>query len=54
MDHKQADAVQLSLGTFFPSVLLSGILWPIEGMPLFLQYLSKVVRWLWSDLSRLS
>jgi huntingtin len=31
-------AVQLSLGSFYPSLLLSGVLWPIEGMPNFLRY----------------
>jgi ABC-type multidrug transport system permease subunit len=27
----------MALGSFYPDVLLSGILWPIEGMPIFLR-----------------
>ena len=32
-------AIQLSLGSFYPNVLLSGVLWPIEGMPVFMRYI---------------
>ena len=28
------------MGSFYPNFLLSGIIWPIEGMPVFLQYLA--------------
>ena len=31
---------QVGLGSFYPNFLLSGIIWPIEGMPVFLQYLA--------------
>lgn len=27
----------MALGSFYPDVLLSGVLWPIEGMPIFLR-----------------
>ena len=33
--------MQLSIGSFYPNLLLSGILWPLEGMPLALQYIAK-------------
>ena len=28
-----ASCMQLSIGSFYPNLLLSGILWPVEGMP---------------------
>jgi len=37
----QAVAMQLSIGSFYPNLLLSGILWPLEGMPSALQYIAK-------------
>ncbi|XP_067949251.1 ABC transporter G family member 20-like [Watersipora subatra] len=36
----EQSATQLSLALVFPFLLLSGILWPIEGMPQWLQYIS--------------
>jgi len=36
----QAIAMQLSIGSFYPNLLLSGILWPLEGMPKYLHKLS--------------
>ena len=33
--------MQLSIGSFYPNLLLSGILWPLEGMPAALQYVAK-------------
>ena len=33
--------MQLSIGSFYPNLLLSGILWPLEGMPPALQYVAK-------------
>jgi ABC-type multidrug transport system permease subunit len=41
------DAVQMSLGSFFPVFLLSGILWPIQGIPVPLVYLSYVLPTTW-------
>jgi ABC-type multidrug transport system permease subunit len=32
--------MQLSIGSFYPVLLLSGILWPVEGMPAVLQSIS--------------
>jgi len=37
----QAVAMQLSIGSFYPNLLLSGILWPVEGMPVLLRTISK-------------
>jgi ABC-type polysaccharide/polyol phosphate export permease len=37
------DAIQLALGSFYPNLLLSGIIWPLEGMPQVLRYLSYVL-----------
>jgi drug efflux transport system permease protein len=36
-------AMQLTFLTFLPSIYLSGLLFPIEGMPLAAQYLSTVI-----------
>ncbi|XP_060578520.1 ABC transporter G family member 20-like isoform X2 [Ruditapes philippinarum] len=35
-------AIQLALGSYFPLLLISGILWPIEAMPIWLRYVSYV------------
>jgi len=37
----QAVAMQLSIGSFYPNLLLSGILWPLEGMPIYLRMLAR-------------
>ena len=41
-DNEQ-DAIQLALGSFYPNLLLSGIIWPLEGMPAYLRYISYVL-----------
>eukprot|EP00095_Tigriopus_kingsejongensis_P012233 snap_masked-scaffold87_size395581-processed-gene-0.4 protein:Tk12233 transcript:snap_masked-scaffold87_size395581-processed-gene-0.4-mRNA-1 annotation:"abc transporter g family member 20 isoform x2" len=41
-DNEQ-DAIQLALGSFYPNLLLSGIIWPLEGMPEGLRYLSYIL-----------
>ena len=41
------DAMQATVGSFYPILLLSGILWPVEGMPYFFQ----AITW-WVSLSR--
>lgn len=40
---QQTSALQLSLGSFFPNMLLSGVLWPMEGMSIYLRYLSYFI-----------
>ncbi|KAI2806100.1 hypothetical protein BLOT_005111 [Blomia tropicalis] len=34
-------ATTLAIGTFFPSVIIGGIFWPVQSMPQFLQYVSQ-------------
>nr|AHK05672.1 ATP-binding cassette transporter sub-family H 103004 [Tigriopus japonicus] len=34
----QQDATQIALGIFYPNLILSGIIWPVESMPLALRY----------------
>lgn len=29
----ERNAIQLALGSFYPTLLLSGVIWPLEGMP---------------------
>lgn len=36
----ERNAIQLALGSFYPTLLLSGVIWPIEGMPIILRYIS--------------
>jgi ABC-type multidrug transport system permease subunit len=33
----ERSAVQVALGSFYPTILLSGVIWPIEGMPFILR-----------------
>ncbi|XP_014615605.1 PREDICTED: ABC transporter G family member 20 [Polistes canadensis] len=37
----ERNAIQLALGSFYPTLLLSGVIWPIEGMPTVLRYVSQ-------------
>ena len=39
----EALAMQLSIGSFYPCLLLSGILWPLEGMPGWLQTVARLL-----------
>ena len=43
MCDSQAVAMQLSIGSFYPCLLLSGILWPLEGMPGWLQTIARLL-----------
>lgn len=36
----ERNAIQLALGSFYPTLLLSGVIWPIEGMPYVLRSIS--------------
>ena len=35
-------AVQIAMGAFYPVLLLSGILWPLQAMPTWLKYISYI------------
>ncbi|XP_031785392.1 ABC transporter G family member 23 isoform X1 [Nasonia vitripennis] len=37
----ERNAIQLALGSFYPTLLLSGVIWPVEGMPTVLRYVSQ-------------
>ncbi|XP_011307965.1 ABC transporter G family member 20 isoform X1 [Fopius arisanus] len=37
----ERNAIQLALGSFYPTLLLSGVIWPVEGMPTALRYVSQ-------------
>lgn len=39
----ERNAIQLALGSFYPTLLLSGVIWPIEGMPLYLRYIDDII-----------
>lgn len=39
----QAEAFQLAMGTMLPSIFLSGYIFPINNMPVFFQYVSRII-----------
>ncbi|XP_033125367.1 ABC transporter G family member 20-like [Anneissia japonica] len=39
----EISAMQFSLGSFYPLILLSGIIWPLEGIPYPLRYFSQIM-----------
>jgi ABC-type multidrug transport system permease subunit len=38
----ETEVMQISIGSVFPAMLISGIIWPLNGMPQFMQYVSYV------------
>jgi len=38
--NEEIEAALLAMALFFPNVFISGALWPVEGMPIALQYVS--------------
>jgi huntingtin len=40
---EENSAVMVALGSFYPNLMLCGVIWPVEGMPKVLQYISKVL-----------
>jgi ABC-type multidrug transport system ATPase subunit/ABC-type multidrug transport system permease subunit len=44
----ERNAMQVALGSFFPALLLSGIIWPIEAIPVPLNYISYILPTTWS------
>ncbi len=45
---EEREAMQLALGSFFPAQLLSGIIWPIEAVPMGLRYISYCLPTTWA------
>eukprot|EP00049_Salpingoeca_infusionum_P012893 m.239416 g.239416 ORF g.239416 m.239416 type:complete len:217 (+) comp15296_c0_seq2:1900-2550(+) len=43
----EVGAIQAAMGSFFPVLLLSGVLWPIEAIPQWLQYFSYALPTTW-------
>ena len=43
----ESEGVQASLGTFFPVLLLSGVMWPVEGIPHAIQWVSYIFPTMW-------
>ena len=37
-DH-ETGAQHLAVGSFYPNILLSGVIWPLEGMSVYLRYM---------------
>jgi len=37
---EETSAIHLALGSFYPNLLLSGVLWPMEGMSVYLRYIA--------------
>jgi ABC-type multidrug transport system permease subunit len=35
------EAMEVAIGSVFPAMLLSGIIWPVEGMPDWVQFISN-------------
>ncbi len=45
---EEREAMQLALGSFFPAQLLSGIIWPLEAVPMGLRYISYMLPTTWA------
>jgi ABC-type multidrug transport system permease subunit len=48
---EERQAMQISLGSFFPVLLLSGVIWPLEAIPVPLNYLSLALPTTWAATS---
>lgn len=36
----EVSAIHLALGSFYPTILIGGIIWPVEGMPHWMRILA--------------
>jgi ABC-type multidrug transport system permease subunit len=45
---EEAHAMQMALGSFFPVLLLSGVIWPLEAIPTGLNYISLALPTTWA------
>jgi len=44
----ETEAVQLSLSAYFPALLLSGVIWPLEAIPSWISWLSYALPTTWA------
>lgn len=51
MSRNEAEAIQFVLAIFFPSLLLSGIIWPLEAVPSWFSWVSLSLPTTWVSLS---
>lgn len=35
------EAMEVTVGSVFPAMLLSGIIWPVEGMPAWVKFIAN-------------
>jgi ABC-type multidrug transport system permease subunit len=40
---EENSATMLALGSFYPNLLLSGTVWPVQAMPTFMRYVSYIL-----------
>lgn len=45
---EESQAMQMALGSFFPVLLLSGVIWPLEAIPSPLSYVSIILPTTWA------
>ena len=45
---EERQAMQLALGSFFPALLLSGIIWPVQAIPSYLRWMSLALPTTWA------
>jgi ABC-type multidrug transport system permease subunit len=44
---REEEAIRLTLGSFFPVLLLSGVIWPVEAIPAGLRYVAWALPTTW-------
>ena len=40
---EEGSALHFAVGSFYPTLLLGGVMWPVEGMPIFARYFSYIL-----------
>lgn len=51
MARSESEAIQVVLAIFFPSLLLSGIIWPLEAVPSWFSWVSLSLPTTWVSMS---
>ena len=46
---EESHAMQIAIGSFFPLLLLSGVIWPLEAIPTGLNYISLALPTTWAS-----